>query len=386
MASFVEQRIEFLEKQFAVQPQSPLFIQLAELYLEAGRSKDALRVCDQGIALYPFYSTAHLVKGKALMSLQMISEARRELELVQELIPDSEGVKKLLAELGPAEEETLGAPEAETEAPPAVEEVPPAAPPVEAETSFQQEQYVETGSEESQPAPTMEYEVQEVTQPADESGFPPSEEVTEDAGVFDQPEVMEEVPEIGQPAFEQPTATGDDDPFGLGAPPESAQPEPAAPETEITETADSQPLEEFGTGASYEQFAEQMRSELEGTANTLDLNDYLQRDQEAPAEPPVEPPPATNEIEKLAEKLQNPPKITPVIDLSDKPTPSNSETESTGGGGFVTPTLAEIYAKQGWYEDAINAYKTLAASKPEERERFEKRIAELEELKKSQTR
>jgi cytochrome c-type biogenesis protein CcmH/NrfG len=50
--------------------------------------------------------------------------------------------------------------------------------------------------------------------------------------------------------------------------------------------------------------------------------------------------------------------------------------------GFVTPTLAEIYAKQGWFDDAIKAYRTLARSKPAEKERYEKRIAELEELKK----
>jgi len=50
----------------------------------------------------------------------------------------------------------------------------------------------------------------------------------------------------------------------------------------------------------------------------------------------------------------------------------------------VTPTLAEIYAKQGWYDDAIKAYRALAVSKPAEKEKFESRIKELEELKKQQ--
>jgi hypothetical protein len=49
--------------------------------------------------------------------------------------------------------------------------------------------------------------------------------------------------------------------------------------------------------------------------------------------------------------------------------------------GFVTPTLAEIYAKQGWFDDAIKAYKVLARNKPGEKARFEKRIEELEKLK-----
>ena len=58
-----------------------------------------------------------------------------------------------------------------------------------------------------------------------------------------------------------------------------------------------------------------------------------------------------------------------------------SEQDTPTGIGFVTPTLAEIYAKQGWYDDAIKAYKTLAHNKPAEKERYEKRILELEEMK-----
>jgi hypothetical protein len=54
------------------------------------------------------------------------------------------------------------------------------------------------------------------------------------------------------------------------------------------------------------------------------------------------------------------------------------------GSSFVTPTLAEIYAKQGWFDDAIKAYRTLAKTKPAEREKYEERIAELEEEKKKQ--
>jgi len=68
-----------------------------------------------------------------------------------------------------------------------------------------------------------------------------------------------------------------------------------------------------------------------------------------------------------------------VIDLSSH-TPGESDGTS---GGFVTPTLAEIYVKQGWYDDAIRAYRTLITTKPEEKDRYEQRIAEIEEMKKS---
>jgi hypothetical protein len=89
-----------------------------------------------------------------------------------------------------------------------------------------------------------------------------------------------------------------------------------------------------------------------------------------------------NKIEEFAEKLQDAKKITPVIDFSaqESPPPSTAD-ETAAGAGFVTPTLAEIYAKQGWHDDAINAYKTLAKTRPAEKEKFEQRVKELEEEK-----
>jgi hypothetical protein len=86
-----------------------------------------------------------------------------------------------------------------------------------------------------------------------------------------------------------------------------------------------------------------------------------------------------NNIEEIANKLKGAGKIVPVIDLAQKETLPASEQDLPVSMGFVTPTLAEIYAKQGWFDDAIKAYK--ARNKPGEKERFEKRIEELEKLK-----
>ena len=72
-----------------------------------------------------------------------------------------------------------------------------------------------------------------------------------------------------------------------------------------------------------------------------------------------------------------------MINFAEKATRTVSEEDTPSGTGFVTPTLAEIYVKQGWFDDAIKAYKTLALNKPAEREKYDKRIAELEEMKKS---
>ena len=65
--------------------------------------------------------------------------------------------------------------------------------------------------------------------------------------------------------------------------------------------------------------------------------------------------------------------------VPQEPEPSLSPEESAPLDSIViTPTLAEIYASQGEYGAAIQAYEILIFSKPNERERFEKRISELQ--------
>lgn len=145
-------------------------------------------------------------------------------------------------------------------------------------------------------------------------------------------------------------------------------------------TVDERSSASTGTGEeeSFEEFSARTRMELFGTENTMTLEEFLGTSTSDSA------PPATDQIGELAEKLKSPKKITPVINFSEKETRKASEAGTDAGTGFVTPTLAEIYAKQGWYDDAIKAYRTLAANKPAEREKYEQRIAELEELKSKQ--
>jgi tetratricopeptide (TPR) repeat protein len=61
------------------------------------------------------------------------------------------------------------------------------------------------------------------------------------------------------------------------------------------------------------------------------------------------------------------------------------EQRSPVGNEIVTPTLAEIYAAQGAYREAIRTYTQLVDRKPGEKERFEQRIRELEEIWRSLT-
>ncbi len=106
---------------------------------------------------------------------------------------------------------------------------------------------------------------------------------------------------------------------------------------------------------------------MPGTEQLMSLDEYL-----AQAAMPPEPRPTGLDV--LATQLENAGRIVP-----QEPKPSLSPEESAPLDSFViTPTLAEIYASQGEYGAAIQAYEILILSKPNDRERFEKRISELQ--------
>lgn len=438
MTESVQQRIASLEKKVGAQSKSPLFAQLAYFYLEAGRPKDALRVCDQGLANYPFFTTGHLIKGKTLVALNMRAEARREFEWVHEYLPSNEAVSKLLAEVPPGSSETITEQAAEPEAPaateaPVMEQAAPEVvetPPIVVETVTEE---ISTPEPEPGPAPVIspdlaqpppapvlgepmaplaEPPVETPAQPAEPTGFdfgaPPAPEPSVAPSPFGETP-SEPQPETVAPAFGETTPASSDDAFGLGAPPtpvetpaEPAAPEPLAfagfdfpsGETPAQPTAEPTPLPEpqaesgspfefpsgpaeaaapAGAQESFEQYAMKMRGSLEGE-NSMSLDEYLSSNAK----------PEFDVIAEITEKLQTAKKITPVINLSERKTSTATEADTPSSTGFVTPTLAEIYAKQGWYDDAIKAYRTLIVTKPGEKDRFEKRIAELEELKKQQ--
>ena len=516
MTDVIQEHIKSLEQRLATETQSPLFARLASYYLQAGRASDALRLCDDGLAIYPFYSTAHLVKGKALVELGMIAEAKHEYEVVHELLPTNETLARLATSIdtgtsvelsvAPAEEATpppeVTAPSPMTEEvvseelqplaakeiaqeeipiaeqtfaptetvptlePPAVQpETVEAAPLAEDSFGFQAPPAVE----EEQPPPsgyeTPGFGVEEPPQPvASDAGFSTASEeptATPVAAEEAQAASVEEtpvsdygfgVPEVAQPvepiAEEAPSVAeiveptppiSSEEAFGVSieapveapAPPSVAEPsrvveppvtltppvsEPAAaeappakedqtpdwfeafsqlqqPSAETTEAPPAAPAEEenpfamFGAEQApaatesepYEEFAARVRMELFGTEDTMTLDQYLS------SGPSAEPPAAPDQIGEIAEKLKSSPRITPpVINYSEKAPRPATESEASSGSGFVTPTLAEIYIKQGWFDDAIKAYRALVINKPAEKEKFELRIAEIEEMKKKQ--
>lgn len=91
----------------------------------------------------------------------------------------------------------------------------------------------------------------------------------------------------------------------------------------------------------------------------------------------------TTEKESTAEfllrRLQDVKKSAPNMSSDSRPL---EEPQAVTPSKIVTATLAEIYATQGEYKEAIEAYKKLIRQRPVEAERYAKRIAQLEELNK----
>jgi hypothetical protein len=59
---------------------------------------------------------------------------------------------------------------------------------------------------------------------------------------------------------------------------------------------------------------------------------------------------------------------------------AGKDIQSLSAGDFVTETLARIYAKQGLYQDAIQAYEKLSLKYPEKNVYFASQIEEIKKL------
>ena len=410
MIDTIQQHITTLEKRVGTDAKSPLFAQLANYYLEANRAQDALRICDAGLANFPFYTTGHLIKGKVLVALNLQAEARREIEFVLDFLPNNETLINLLAQMPAKEEETFISTPQETPPkvviPSKVITPPKVVVPVPAPPSMPAYEHPVSPAPGVPPSPEPSFGFSGFEQSAPEPQPEPLPVISPTPSFFDE---LTQAP---------PTAPAEETlSFGLNAPsvepPETfetspfsefnfPQPEPIIP-TQATTTEAIRGFE-FTPPASdinlsltpisteeesFEHYTSRRVKEL-SDENTVTLEEYLSSKTPAPEQPQEFTLPVTgsistgvqNKIEELTSKLQSAGKITPVINFAQKETPAASEQDTPAGMGFVTPTLAEIYAKQGWFDDAIKAYRTLARNKPAEKERYEKRISELEELKK----
>lgn len=80
-------------------PGSLAFAQLADLYRKAGRMRDAIALCRDGLARYPHYTTARLILAKALVAEGELARALAEVGAILELSPKDVQGHRLAAEI-----------------------------------------------------------------------------------------------------------------------------------------------------------------------------------------------------------------------------------------------------------------------------------------------
>ena len=87
------------EERLARDPGSLAFAQLADLYRKAGRMREAIALCRNGLVKYPSYTTARLILAKALAAEGELEPALAETRAILELSPKDVQGHRLAAEL-----------------------------------------------------------------------------------------------------------------------------------------------------------------------------------------------------------------------------------------------------------------------------------------------
>jgi tetratricopeptide (TPR) repeat protein len=91
--------IENLKERIEKDPNSKLFVPLAEEYRKEGMLDEAVEVLIKGIEKQPDYMSARVSLGKIYIEKGMLEEARSEFEQVISAIPDNLFAQKKLAEI-----------------------------------------------------------------------------------------------------------------------------------------------------------------------------------------------------------------------------------------------------------------------------------------------
>lgn len=91
--------IEKLKEKFDKDPNSKLFLPLAEEYRKEGMLEEAIDVLQRGLEKHVTYTSARVLLGKTYLEKGMMDEARKEFESVIKIVPDNLFAHKKLAEV-----------------------------------------------------------------------------------------------------------------------------------------------------------------------------------------------------------------------------------------------------------------------------------------------
>jgi tetratricopeptide (TPR) repeat protein len=93
------QRLDDLRQRVQKDPSSIAFAQLAEEYRRAAMFQEAVDVCRAGLQVHPSYLSARVTLGRALVELQQLDDARKELEQVLQAAPENLAAIRGLADV-----------------------------------------------------------------------------------------------------------------------------------------------------------------------------------------------------------------------------------------------------------------------------------------------
>jgi cellulose synthase operon protein C len=92
-------RIDELRRRVQRDPASIAFAQLAEEYRRAGRYKEAIETCEQGLAHHPGYLSARVTLGRSYLETDELESAQLELKQVLRAAPENLAALRGLAEI-----------------------------------------------------------------------------------------------------------------------------------------------------------------------------------------------------------------------------------------------------------------------------------------------
>jgi len=322
---------EQLEKKLEQRPTSPLFSRLASEYLNEGRIDDAIHLCHSGLQFYSTYSTALLILARCFEAQTNYSAALEQINRAIELNPDSPLLRIMHDRLEKAissNNKQVSDSEEQTNIPEHAD--------ISADVEI-----IETTSEEISQTTILPDESE-----SDKSAY--QQIPTSDVEEIQQKEIVQSVDEETD-----------------------NQPNEIAPEEEIVETIEQVksevitdlPSDDSSPTEDMEQATEELKltqvdtqkEDVEKSDASIDINTGLMTDEE---------------VKQYEGNFS--------LQAQDVEIPEQPTTEITGG--IVTRTLAEIYASQGAYNEALQTYRLLLKQKPEQRVIIEKRIRELEEI------
>lgn len=398
--SDVQKEIEQLEQRFSENAQGLVFAHLADAYRRAGEFAKAEGLLLHGLKTHATYTSAYNVLGRVYLESERYADAHEQFSKVLELDPQNLIALRALGDLaarGGRLEDARSWYERMLQIDPRSKEAQEGLDNLEAEGKAAEAEDVGEpgeGEEAVAPPPVLDVAAEpEAEQPPEEAAAV-AEEAPQpwDFGeLFTDMGPEEDLAEMGEQPIEDLVADEEvSEPSDEG---DTAQPEPWEVSAEETVPADGfgEPGAEESATAESAEPGEVSPSEpaiadassdgsrsSEGAFNLDDLDlgimdDWTPGFLGGEKQPGAETFETENILESLSEGLG--------FDLGGSPFEEDEfeeeEPASKPEEAVVTETMAELYANQGLYQDALDVYRQLAEGQPDD-ERIQSRIAELE--------